>query len=221
MKKIIAILAMQAALLATPLAHAQDEGSAEVEASGSVSAEGSASTGSASADASSGYVDAEYGELGHSAFGIGAKVTLLGLPAAEIAFHLSPKLMLTGLIAFVTFTPEGEGAESQTAFVLGAGGFFNLFHHGIGDFMMGGRFMFASADDTNTGGMNLTATQIDIEFPARAQLQINHHLAVHFEVGLAISIAGDDGGVTTPGGATRFVLGAGDVFGTAGFTVYF
>jgi hypothetical protein len=210
MKKLIVIMAAQAALLIPSIALAQEgEGGVTAEGSASASAEVSA-TGDANMEVAGGATS----NVAAGTFGIGYDVTLSGIGGAEIVYHANDKLFVSGIIGFSQFSPDA--GDSETVFAVGVGAFMSLFHAGIGDFYFGGRIVYASDDDgTNSN------SQLDIEIPARVQLQLSRHFAVHFDAGLLLSLTTGDAALTHAGDSTQFTFGAGELFGLGGVVVYF
>jgi len=220
MKNSMTMVVMIAALLGTgAVAGAQEgEGSGEVtgeaSASGEVSPTGDTRT-PVAAELSSGE-GAPKGQLG-----VGAALILSGVGGLEVTYHLNEKMMLNGMLLFVSISPDM--GPSTTLFGLGGSFFYNLFDKGMADLFIGGRLAYTSNKQSqDLGGMTVSSTKsdFDIEVPLRIQLQLHRRLAVHFESGIAMQLSSEDMGNITAN-QTTIVVGATNLFATGGFTIYF
>jgi hypothetical protein len=223
MKNFMTIVVTTAVLLGGgAMARAQDEGTGEVsgEASAEVNANAEANANVNTNVAAEGSVAGGPGEP-NGPLGVGAAITLTGIGGLEVTYHLNPKLMLNGMLEFVTFSQDNE--PSVTTIGLAASAFFNLFDQGWVDLYAGGRLGYLSSTTSqDVGGMTFeqTSSEFDIDLPLRIQIQLHRRVAIHFETGIGFQFQSDE----APGGGTAsqtvITIGATQLFATGGFTIY-
>jgi hypothetical protein len=156
-----------------------------------------------------------------SGLGLGFQSTLSGRHAIEIDYHAN-SVTFTVLAGLSFFDPDADGADSQTALAFGAGAFFLLHQHGRASFHLGGRVVFSTLTNSTPAGDD--ASETDVELPLRVRLDVARHMSLTLEVGLALGLGGSDGvpaGSRTPADGNSFSFGTGNLFGSAGLTMYF
>jgi hypothetical protein len=134
---------------------------------------------------------AQEGEVtaqGRSGLGLGFQSSLSGRQAIEIDYHTAT-VTFTILAGLAFFSPDQDGADSNTFLVLGGGAFFKLHDRGRASFHLGGRLVFSTL--TNVGP-DTDASQTDIELPLRVRLDVSRHMSLTLEVGLGLSMGGSD-----------------------------
>jgi len=154
------------------------------------------------------------GPMPRGTWGIGVASTVSGVVGTELEYYLG-SVLLTGIAGVAIFSPDM--GDTATAFGFGGGGFFQLAGNSEVALMLGGRAILVIADNGAQSGVNF-----NLEVPARFQWYVSPNFSLHAEAGLAIKVIGDAGDPSTfLGKGTQFRIGAGNVLGGVGATVYF
>lgn len=160
---------------------------------------------------------AEPGKLG-----IGYQQTLGGVRGIATHYRLGPSMSLSSAVGLSIDNPEQTGADSTTQFQLAAGLIYDLFQGERVNVGIGGHIDlgWASSGDAS-------ATQVNLDVPLRTQLWVTNEIALTFDLGLVITMVGDDGAVLSPtafgtSGAKGFGIGEGlNIVANGGFAWYF
>jgi hypothetical protein len=128
--------------------------------------------------------------------GLGFSETPSGLKGVDLEAPLGGPLVLDLTAGFDLFSPK----NGSTVTALGVGGalFYRMKVWSDVAFMIGGRVELEHVSSSSSSSMytegNASATQVNVEFPLRAEIYFAGKLALHAEVAAVLALVTDSGG---------------------------
>lgn len=164
-------------------------------------------------------------------FGVGFQQTLLGVQGLSFAYWATPRL-LTRVVIGAGFTLDKENSNT-TNLETALGVKYVLVSTKYANLSVGARADLAWASslsgegDATGGGSNVT--QWGVEVPLEVEFWFSDSISVNLATGATFTMVPSEGPLLTPSGIggvsspdyKGIGLGAGTLFGNAGFTFYF